>query len=109
MQTILKALPPCSYEAWPHTSSEDEYREGKVLHIILQVRSKMVLLTGIVHQDDLLYQLHRWPVDDGMNLNLTSQKDRSSNFDFVTSKIYRSEECGPGLIVEDNDYRSGRQ
>ena len=36
-----------------------------------------------------------------------SQKDRLSNLNFVTSKIYRSEECGPGLIVEDNDYRGG--
>ena len=31
-------------------------------------------------------------------------------FAFVTSKCYRSQECGPGLIVEDNDYRgSGQQ
>ena len=59
-----RSVSPCPYEARPDTSSEYEDREGKVLDIIFQVRAKVILLAGVVHQDDLLHQLHRRPVDD---------------------------------------------
>ena len=61
-------LPPCPDEARPNPSPEDRDRQRKVLHIILKLGTKMLLLAGVVDQDDLLHQLDRGAVDDGMNL-----------------------------------------
>ena len=107
-EVALVHFSPCPNEAGPDTSSEYEDREGKVLDIIFQFRAEVILLAGVVHQDDLLHQLHRWPVynwmDLGFQCNSPVNKEHSySQFAFVTSKCYRSQECGPGLIVEDND------
>ena len=60
--------PPCPDEARPNPSPEDRDRQRKVLHIILELGTKVLLLAGVVDQDDLLHQLDRGAVDDGMNL-----------------------------------------
>ena len=68
MNIFSTQLPPCPDEARPDPSPEDRDRQGKVLHIILELGTKVLLFTRVVDQDDLLHQLDRGSVDDGVNL-----------------------------------------
>ena len=68
MNIFSTQLPPCPDEARPNPSPEDGDRQRKVLHIILELGTKVLLFTRVVDQDDLLHQLDRGSVDDGVNL-----------------------------------------
>ena len=71
LEYCFPLLPPCPDEARPNPSPEDGDRQRKVLHIILELGTKVLLLAGVVDQDDLLHQLDRGAVDDRMNLKDT--------------------------------------
>ena len=71
---------PGSDESRPGPSAEDLSGDWHLGHIFLQVGPQVVLLGGIVDQDDLLYKVSGRHVDDGMNC---------------------SEESGPRFVVKD--------
>ena len=76
MEIISELVSPCPNEAGPDTSPEHKDREGKVLDIIFQFRAEVILLAGIVHQDNFFHKFHRWPVDDRMDLDYQMQYTR---------------------------------
>lgn len=79
---------PCSDESAPLPRPEHPDGHAQLLHVRLQLCPKVLVLGRVVHEDDLLEQRARRPVDDG---------------------VHCAEERRPRLVVEHDHDGRGRE